>query len=383
MRRDFKYAFRLLLRAPGFTVVAVLTLALGIGANTDIFAWVNAELLEALPYRQPDRLLVLNEFANGRTVSVTYPDYLDWQRDNQTQHGAFAAMAWFQQQGFNLSGAGEPQQVQAADVSANFFATLGVRPALGREFSPGADSGAAAPEAILSYGLWQRQFGGSAAAIGKTLNLDQAAYTVAGVLPASYRDYNQTDLFVPAGRLLKRISDRGDHNDATVIARLAPGASAAGAGAQMRAEMAKLALAYPASDAAEGSVVRPIRALFVGNDAPMLWLLLVAVGLVLLIACVNVASLMLARTAARRPEWAVRAALGAGQGRLLRQLLIESLMLAAPGAVAGVGLAAAGLAGLQRLASNATLRLSLPVLGYAFGAAVLSAGVFGLAPARA
>jgi len=382
MLQDLRHALRLLRRAPGFALAAAVTLALGIGANTAIFTWVNAELLQALPYDHPGQLLVLNERANGRTVSDTYPDFLDWQRQNRASGGAFAGMAWFQQRGFNLSGAGLPEQVNAADVSANFFTSLGVRPQLGRDFALDADSAATAPAAILSEALWQRQFGGSPEAIGKVVNLDQRAYTVIGVLPARFRDYNQTDVFVPVGRFLKDVSDRGAHDDAEVIARLAPGATEAGARGQMEAAMASLARAYPATNAAEGAVVRPIRELFVGNDAGMLWLLLGAVGLVLLIACANIANLMLVRTAARGQEWTIRVALGAGRARLVRQLLLESVVVAGLGGLLGLGLAAAALRGLRPLASAATLRMNGPVLAFTAAVALLAAVLFGLAPAR-
>jgi len=213
------------------------------------------------------------------------------------------------------------------------------------------------------------------------LDLNGRAYTVVGVLGPGFRDYNQTDIFLPVGLFLKTF-DRGSHDDADVIARLAPGAAEATALAQQRSAMAKLALAYPEDDSAEGAVVRPLRALYVGQDAPMLWLLFGAVGLVLLIACVNVANLMLVRTAGRREEWAVRAALGAGRGRLIRQLLVESLALAGIGGAAGVGLAALALRGLKTMAS-VPLRLDWPVLGFALLICAAAAVLFGLAPARA
>ena len=377
---DWRLALRGLRRAPGFASVAILTLALGIGANTAIFTWVRAELLAALPFQQPDRLVALDEHANGRTVSVPYPDYLDWEAQNAAARGAFASLAWYQTLGLNLSGAGTPEVVSAGDVSGNFFATLGIHPQWGRGFAAGADSANALPEAIITSTLAARQFGAASAAVGQRLDLNMRAYTVVGVLNAQFRDYNETEVFLPVGLFLKTF-DRGSHNDADVLARLTPEATEATALAQQRSAMAKLALAYPEEDAAEGAVVRPLRALYVGQDAPMLWLLFGAVGLVLLIACVNVANLMLVRTAGRREEWAVRAALGAGRGRLVRQLLVESLALALLGGAAGVGLAALALRGLQAVAP-VQLHLNWPVLGFALLICAISAVLFGLAPAR-
>ncbi|HXR97542.1 MAG TPA: ABC transporter permease [Terriglobales bacterium] len=386
MLQDLRFALRQLRRSPGFAVTAVLVLALGIGANTAIFSWVDAELLRALPYQQPNQLVVINEYANGRTVSDTYPDFLDFRQQNASGSGVFSSMAWFQQHGFNLSGAGQPEQASGADVSANFFATLGVRPALGRDFTASADTANASAEAVLAYPLWQRQFGGSAAALGTVIRLDDRAYTIVGVLPMGFKDYNQTDVFVPAGLFLKDINDRGSHSDSDIVARLKPGATLAMAVTQQRLAMQRLAQAYPETNENEGAVVRPIRELFVGGDAPMLWLLLAAVGLVLLIACANVANLMLIRTTARQQEWAIRAALGAGRGRLLRQMITESVALAALGGVAGLALAQWALQGLRQLTigGNAApeLRLSLPVLAFTVAVTLATALLFGLAPAR-
>lgn len=384
--RDLRHTFRTWRRAPGFAIIAILTLALGIGANTAMFSWVNAELLAALPYAHAGRLLILNSWANGRKVSVSFPDYVSWRQDNRQGQGSFAQMAWVQWFSTDLSGASAPEVVASADVSANYFSTLGILPVLGRSFSSGADTGAAKHEAVITWALAQRQFGTAANAVGKTVNLDQKqAYSVVGVLAPQYRDPNQTLLFLPDGLQLKDNADRGDRGDSAVIGELNPGATVATAAAEMRAESARLSAAYP-DDNNVGSVVAPLRSAFVGSDAPMLWLLLGAVGLVLLIACANVANLMLTRTAARQQEWSVRSALGAGRARLIRQLLAESLALGIAGTVCGLLVAwtgMRGLAALMPLAANEVVALSLNpvVLTFTVVAALIAIVLFGFGPA--
>lgn len=379
---DLRHALRGWRRAPGFTLIAVLTLALGIGATTAIFSWVNAELVRALPFRQPGQLVQMLSTAHGRNVSVSYPDYLDWKAEAARPGSPVAAMAWDQALNFNLSGAGLPEVVNAADVSADFFSTLGVAPRLGRLFSPGADTAAARPEAILSDGLARRQFGVAARALGQTVNLDTRAFSVIGVLSPSYRDPDQTDIYIPAGLELKDNMERGDRGDTAVIARMAPGASLGAVRERFTAVTERLARSYPQTNSDVGLAVMPLRAAFVGSDAPMLWLLLAAVGLVLLIACANVANLMLTRTAARRQEWTIKQALGADRRRLLRQVLVESLVLGLAGAAGGLAVAWAAMRGLAALLPGAgQADMSWPVLGFAAAAGLLAALVFGLGPA--
>ncbi|MGH9475978.1 MAG: ABC transporter permease [Terriglobales bacterium] len=386
--RDLRHTLHTWRRAPGFAVIAALTLALGIGSNTAMFSWVNAELLQALPYAQPARLLVLNEWADGRRVSVSYPDFVSWRQDNAKQHGSFSDLAWVQWFAVDLSGAGQPEVVNAADVSANYFSTLGVLPVLGRGFSSSADTGAAKHEVVVTWGLAQRQFGVAGKGLGRTLNVDQAqAYTVVGILPPWFREPQQTDFFVPDGLKLKENADRGDRGDAAVIGRLAAGDGFEQAAAQMRTEMTRLAAGYP-DDQAVGSVAAQMRSMFVGSDATMLWLLLGAVGLVLLIACANVANLMFTRSAARQQEWAMRAALGASRGRLLRQVLAEALALGLAGLSVGLLVAEAGMRGLAALmpvAANEVvpLGLSWPVLAFTAAVALAAVVLFGLGPALA
>ncbi|MGH9466479.1 MAG: ABC transporter permease, partial [Terriglobales bacterium] len=387
LARDLRHALATWRRAPGFAVIAVLTLALGIGANTAMFSWVNAELLQALPDAHPSRLMVLQEWSHGRRVAVCYPDYLDWRQDNHRQNGSFSSLAWIGWLHLDVGGAGSPEVVPAAYVSANYFSTLGVPPVLGRSFSPGADTGAAKHELVASWGLATRRFGAASRALGQPLNLDQAAtYTIVGVLPPQFRTAQQTELFAPIGVDLKDNTDRGDRGDGAVIGRLTPGASFEQAAAQMRTEQARLDRAYPGTDQGIGSTIAPLRSLFVAGDAAMLWLMFAAVGLVLLIACANVANLTLTRTAVRQQEWGVRAALGAGRGRLIRQLLTESLALGTAGVAIGLLVAEAGMHGLAALmpvAGNEIVPLGLgwPVLAFTAAVALLVVVLTGLGPA--
>ncbi|HET9784917.1 MAG TPA: ABC transporter permease, partial [Terriglobales bacterium] len=215
--RDLRHTLRGWRRAPGFAVIAILTLALGIGATTAIFSWVNAELLRALPFAQAGQLVVLKSTAHGRNVSVSYPDYLDWKAEAARRGSPLAAMSWDQTLGFNLSGAGQPEVVNGADVSADFFSTLGITPRLGRLFSPGSDTASAKREAIVSDQLARRHFGEAARALGQAINLDAGAYTVVGVLSPSFRDPDQTDIYIPSGLRLKDNAERGDRGDTSVI----------------------------------------------------------------------------------------------------------------------------------------------------------------------
>ena len=379
--RDFRLALRGLRHAPAFTAAAVLTLALGIGANTAIFTWVNAELLAALPFAHADQLVFIRETYQGRLVAPSYPDYLDWIRQNGSQ-GAFQSLAWIQENDRNFSGSGQPVHVNAADVSANYLATLGVRVWLGRGFTAQADTAQAADGAILTYSFWRSHFGGSPAALGRTFDLDARPFTVIGVLPPEYRDAKQTDLLLPAGIFLKQLADRGDRGDAVAVGRLTPRTNLDAANAQLRTGMSRLAGMH-VEDAGMSAIAQPLRLAFTGTDAPMLWLLLGATGLVLLLACANLANLMLVRTEARRPEWTMRAALGANRARLLAQLLMESATLALLGALAALGVAALALRGLRVMAagSNFTLALNLPVLGFTAAIAAAAALLFGIAPA--
>jgi predicted permease len=334
MFQDLRFGARMLLKNPGGTAVIVLTLALGIGANAALFSVVNGVLLNPLPFPQPEQLVTLHQSKpNFATGAIPYPNFRDWQKENRT----FSAMAISRRTSFSLIGAGEAEQVDGRWVSAVFFSALGVKPALGRDFAPGEDERGVAPVVLISADLWQRKFSAAPDVLGKSLTLDDKSYTIIGVLPASFRLYRGIDVYAPIGQwntpaLQSRFAALGLHG----IGRLKPGVTLAQARADMDGVMRRLAEAYPDANRGNGAVVIPLKERLVGDVGPILWTLLGAVGFVLLIACVNVSNLLLARATGRTREFAIRAALGAGQWRLLRQLLTESMLLAMISGVLGL-----------------------------------------------
>jgi predicted permease len=382
--QDLRYGARMLLTQPGFTLIAVLTLALGIGANTALFSVVNGVLLNALPFPQPEQLIALNQSKpNFPRGAIPYPNFRDWQRENQT----FAAMAISRRTGFSLLGAGEPEQVDGRWVSASFFSVLGVKPAMGRDFAPGEDERGAGPVVLISDQLWQRKFGASAAALGQSLTLDDKSYTIVGVLPKSFTFYRGLDVYVPIGQWsTPALENRSAALGLTALGRLKPGVTLAEAQADLDGVMRRLAETYPENNRGHGASLTPLKEAVVGNVRQTLWLLLGAVGFVLLIACVNVSNLLLVRSTGRTREFAIRAALGAGQGRLLRQMLTESLLLALVGG--GLGLL---LASWLTSAALSVLPTALPraeeialdgrVLLFTCGISLLTGLLAGLAPA--
>jgi predicted permease len=385
--QDLRYGLRMLAKSPGFTAVAVLTLALGIGANTALFSVVNGVLLNPFPYPQPDRLVALySRTPESLRWSIPYPNFLDWVRENHS----FSALAGYRADGFDLTGVGEPERLRAEMVSATFFSLLGVRPAIGRTFLPEEDQAGAAPVALISDGLWKRKFGAAPDAVGKTLTLNGVPYTIVGVIPADFHytgnNFQLSDVYVPIGHWNHPVfRDRKAGMGMDAVGRLKPGVTFEQAKADMDALGQHLAEEYPEADKGTGITLVPLKQNVVGDIQPFLLLLLAAVGFVLLIACVNVANLLLARSTARIHEFAIRTALGANRARVVRQLLTESILLALAGGSVGLLLASWGTRAALRVLPEALPRgeqvhLDGHVLLFTLAASLLAGILFGLAP---
>ena len=383
--QDVRYGLRGLWRQPAFTLVAVLSLALGIGANTAIFSLVNAVLFKPLPFREAERLVMLweNQTLIGASGdNVTPANYVDWKTQNQVLEDV-AALTW---QSFNLTGDGEPERISAYGATANFFPLLGVEPALGRNFLPEEDVLGAGKVVILSHGLWQRRYGGERDIVGRDILLNGEKYTVVGVTPAGFQFFPSTiGLWVPAALSSEQLALRNS-NSLTVIGRLKPGVTVEQAQADIGAITERIANDYPDTSRGLQAQVVPLHEQLAGQSRGPLLMLLGAVGFVLLISCANIANLLLARAAGRRKEIAVRTALGASRARVVRQLLTESVLLAAIGGACGVLLAAWSFEFLKKLipdglALSASLKIDLTVALYALAASLLTGIAFGLAPA--
>ncbi len=386
--QDLRYGIRMLAKSPGFTAVAIITLALGIGANTALFSVVNGVLLNPLPYGQPDRLVALySRDANFAKSSISYPNFLDWVRDNRS----FSALAAYRGDDFILMGMGEPERVPGEMISAHFFPLLGVKPVVGRTFLPEEDQAGAAPVVLISGGFWKRKFGSSPEALGKSLTLNGSAYTIVGVIPVDFHytgnNFHRSDVYTPIGQWNDpTFRDRRVGMGMDAVGRLKPGVTFAQANADMAALGRHLAEEYPEADKGTGITLVPLKQDVVGDVQPFLLVLLAAVGFVLLIACVNVANLLLARSTARTREFAIRTALGASRSCVIRQLLTESLLLAIAGGGLGLLLASWGLQGTFRVLPEALPRaeqvhLDGRVLLFTLAASVLAGILFGLVPA--
>ena len=384
MIQDLRYAFRMLLKSPGFTAVVVLTLALGIGANAALFSIVNGVLLNPLPFPEPDQLVGIHQSKpNFERGAIPYPNFLDMQRENQT----LQSMAIYRSGGFTLIGQGEAERVNARMISADYFKVYGITLAVGRTFTANDDRRGAELAALISEPLWARKFNSSADIIGKSITLDDKGYRVVGVIPSSFILLGNTDVYVPIGAWdAPSLQNRGAAMGIHGIGRLKPGITFDQAQADLSRVMENLAAAYPATNKGHGAKLIRLKEQLVGNVQPVLLMLLGAVGFVLLIACVNVSNLMLARSTGRTREFAIRIALGAGRWRLLRQSLTESTLLSLVGGTAGLVMAAwATKAALMTLPSAlpraAEVGLDARVLLFTVGVSVLTGVLSGLAPA--
>jgi predicted permease len=387
--QDLRYAVRMLAKAPAFTAVAILTLALGIGANTALFSVINSVLLAPLPFPQADRLMALfSKRIAFDTASIPYPNFLDWQRNNRT----FASLSCYRPDDFNLTGAGQAEHILGEMVSADFFTTLGVQPASGRWFTAEEDQKGGAPVAVISAGLWKRKFGSAANIVNGRMTLNGVDYTIVGVTPESFHLRLQNfpadvEVYTPISQFNDpSFWNRASGQSTKAIGRLKPGVTIEQARADMDSVAQQLAVAYPVEDKDTGITVITLKDSMVAEIRPFLLMLMAAVGFVLLIACVNVANLSMARSMGRSREFAIRTALGAGTKRVLRQLLTESVLLAAGGGALGLLLAIWGKAGALNLVSDSLPRaqeisLDWRVLLFTFVISILSGILFGLAPA--
>ncbi len=386
--KDVRFAFRMIAKNPAFATIVILTLALGIGANTALFSVVNGVLLRPLPFPHPEELVALHESkANFESGSIPYPNFRDWQRMNHT----FAAMAIMRSAGFTLTGRGEAEQVRAGLVTSDLFRLLGVQPLAGRTFAPGEDEIGAAPVVLVGEGFWRRKLDGSPAAVGQSLALNGRNFAIVGIIRATFdlqqASFRPSDIYVPIGQwgntaLTLRSAGLGLHG----IGRLKPGVSIEQARADMAIVAQNLSAAYPADNKGVGTTMVPLDEEVTGRVRPYLLTLVGAVAFVLLIACANVSSLSLARAVSRRREFAVRIALGADQARIVRQLVTESVVLALAGGALGLLAATwgtrAALAALPAAIPRASeVRLDPFVVGFTIGVSVLAGVLFGLAPA--
>ncbi len=382
--RDLSYAFRSFLKKPGFVLLAILALSTGIGINTAIFSVVHAVLIQPLPYKNPDRILILWEKSPQMETSVSYPNFLDWKAQNRV----FESISAFRRDSFNLTGNGDPERLQGHMISSDFFRVLGIAPQLGRDLRSDEDKPDGSPVVILSYGLWQRRFGSDRSIVGKQIRLNDRSFTVIGITPANFESGSGADVFVPIGQFASERwhSHRDNHPGIYVIALMKHGITLEQVRAQLNTIAKGLEKQYPDSNAGRGILAQYLRDDVIAEIRPSLLLITGAVALVLLIACANVANMMLVRTMERRREMAIRAALGAGRFHLIRQVLTESLLLSLVAAVAGILFAYWGIDVLLTLRPDTLphlneIRINSTVLFFALGISVLTGLLFGSIPA--
>jgi len=383
--QDMRYGARMLLKNPGITFVVILALALGIGANTAIFSVVNAVLLRPLPYEDSDQLVFLSETSKTMDeISVSYPNFSDW----RNQNNVFEKIGVYNRESYNLIGGGEPERILTAQTSADLFSALRIQPAIGRLFTNEEDRPGGQPVVVLSYGLWQRRFGGQWSILNQQLTFNNKSYTVIGVMPQSFQYPSRVEMWVPVGQLSGTADwqQRGNHPGLYGIARLKPGVTIGQAKADMDNIAANLEKQYPNSNSGYGVKVQQMLEVFVSDVRPTLWVLFAAVAFVLLIACANIANLLLARASARQKEMAIRSAMGAGRWRIARQLLTESVLLSLVGGALGLLVARWGIQLILHISPNAIPRsreigLDWRVLAFTIGVAFLTGILFGLVPA--
>ncbi|HTR26704.1 MAG TPA: ABC transporter permease [Terriglobales bacterium] len=388
LRQDLQGAVRQFVKTPGLTAVVIITIALGIGANTALFSVVNGVLLNPLPYPEPEQLVTLHESKpNFDTGSISFPNFRDWHNDNHT----FSSMAISRGYAFSLTGAGEATQEDGEFVTSDYFKVLGTKPLLGRTFARGEDEIGAAPVAVISEGLWRRKFASAPDIVGKIMTLNGRGFTIIGVIPANFHFAlgnfgRHRDIYAPVGQwnnnlLNTRSAGLGFHG----VGRLKPGVTIEQASADMSQVTNDLAAAFPDANTGISARLIPLKRWVTGQVRPLLLVLLASVGFVLLIACVNVANLLLSRSAGRAREFAIRAALGASQGRVVRQLLTESIVLGLVGGACGLLLAAWGTRAALGVLPTALPRaeeidLDAHVLVFTLAISVLAGILFGLAP---